>query len=105
MCAQLTQPASMWACCADEAAAAAAAARSLGLAAHVDALDWRGRAAGDWQSGGGARARRYDALYARCQQLGVGVLLMAHNSGAQLTVRARPGSVGLACTHQNPDAV
>lgn len=87
------QPDGMHSCCADEAAAAASAARSLGLAAHVDALDWRGRppATGKAEE---ARGRRYEALHERCRQLGVSILLVAHNSGARL-LRARPGGTAV----------
>ena len=56
----------------------------------MDALDWRGRppVTGKAEE---ARDRRYEALLERCRQLGVDVLLVAHNSGAHLMTWAHPG--------------
>ncbi|KAK9839686.1 hypothetical protein WJX81_006359 [Elliptochloris bilobata] len=67
---------------AEEAAGAAAAARALGLTAFVKRVKW-GRQELGVISAELARSRRFTLLRRNMDMLGVGALLVAHNSGDQ----------------------
>ena len=75
-----------------EAAGAAAAAAALGLRPVVMRLDWAGRPPAPGAASEVAREARHALLRRKCADLGVRVLLMAHNRGAAPGRRGRAGA-------------
>jgi len=75
-----------------EAAGAAAAAAALGLRPVVMRLDWAGRPPAPGATSEVAREARHALLRRKCADLGVRVLLIAHNRGAAPGRRGRAGA-------------